>query len=84
MIFFFTGTELVTQIVPISSAIKKIPGRRDSALYELVFLAIGIPALGYQSFYVSEKSQESGIQSDEPISSQHSWSIGGDVSKKTI
>ncbi|XP_033225298.1 lysosomal alpha-mannosidase-like [Belonocnema kinseyi] len=61
----YLGTELVTQIVPVPEAVKKIPGRKSSALYELVFLAREIPALGYQSFYVSETNSESEFQSAE-------------------
>lgn len=49
-----------------SAAVKKIPGRKSSALYELVFLAREIPALGYQAFYVSEKNLESEFKSEEP------------------
>ncbi|XP_033225120.1 lysosomal alpha-mannosidase-like [Belonocnema kinseyi] len=61
----YLGTELVTQIVPVPEAVKTIPGRNSSALYELVFLAQEIPAMGYQSFYVSEKNSEIEFQSDE-------------------
>ncbi|XP_033223798.1 lysosomal alpha-mannosidase-like [Belonocnema kinseyi] len=75
----YLGTELVTQIVPISTAVKNIPGRKSSALHELLFLAIEIPALGYQSFYVSEKNQTSQLQSDEPVSDQKSRSMGGNA-----
>ena len=76
--------ELVTQIVPVPLAVGKIPGKKSSAPYELVFMAKGIPALGYQSFYVSVKTQEgeSEVRNQEPFKSENSWSGDGNVSKK--
>ncbi|XP_033224967.1 lysosomal alpha-mannosidase-like [Belonocnema kinseyi] len=75
----YIGTELVTQIIPISETVKNIPGRESSALYELVFLAMEIPPLGYQAFYVSDKHPQSEFQSDQPVSGQHSWYMGGNA-----
>ncbi|XP_015589369.1 lysosomal alpha-mannosidase isoform X1 [Cephus cinctus] len=51
-----TGTEQKTQIVPIPTPVINIPGRKSKATVELVFAAIKIPALGYQSYYISENN----------------------------
>ncbi|XP_051165376.1 lysosomal alpha-mannosidase [Leptopilina boulardi] len=75
----YLGMELVTQLVPIPATVSKIPGRQSSAVFDLVFLALSIPALGYQSFYISEKTQESEIQSDEPVNDESVSFMGGDT-----
>lgn len=77
------GKELVTQLVPIPASVAKIPGRQSSAVHDLIFLAQEIPALGYQSYYVSEKTKEAEIQSDEPVDENRAvLFMGGDVSGK--
>ncbi|XP_011498322.1 PREDICTED: lysosomal alpha-mannosidase [Ceratosolen solmsi marchali] len=53
-----SGKEIVTQIVPIPTAVLNIPGRSSEAKAELLFQAVATPALGYQSFYVSQKPNE--------------------------
>ncbi|XP_033225890.1 lysosomal alpha-mannosidase-like [Belonocnema kinseyi] len=58
------GNEIVTQVVPISNQIKKIPGRKTSASYELVFLATRINPLGYSSFYVSQHPPKNPVESN--------------------
>ena len=62
--YFITGNKLVTQIVPIPTPVRNIPGRKSDALYELVFYAIGISPLGYQSFFISENEHETEIETD--------------------
>lgn len=49
----FLGEILFSQIVSIPDSIIDIPGRESPAKYELVFKAMGIPALGFKSFYIS-------------------------------
>ncbi|CAG9760144.1 unnamed protein product [Ceutorhynchus assimilis] len=46
------GTEYKTQIIPIPDFIKNIPGRSSQAKNELIFIARGIPALGWKSYRV--------------------------------
>ncbi|XP_012260438.2 lysosomal alpha-mannosidase isoform X2 [Athalia rosae] len=53
----FTGALMVIQIVPIPSGILSIPGRESSAINELVFRAVRVPALGYQSYHVTRNSE---------------------------
>lgn len=66
--FFVTGTEIVTQLVPIPDSVLNMAGRASKATYELVFRAVSTPALGYQSFYVSEKLGD-GVDEVTPVSS---------------
>ncbi|CAG9761634.1 unnamed protein product [Ceutorhynchus assimilis] len=46
------GTEYKTQIIPILDFIKNIPGRSSQVKNELIFIARGIPALGWKSYRV--------------------------------
>ncbi|XP_057661695.1 lysosomal alpha-mannosidase-like isoform X1 [Diorhabda carinulata] len=46
------GTEIVTQIVPVSQGVLTIPGRKSRAQNELVFQAADIPPLGFKSYFV--------------------------------
>ncbi|XP_033225889.1 lysosomal alpha-mannosidase-like [Belonocnema kinseyi] len=84
------GSEIVTQVVPISKPIKKIPGRKTSASYELIFLASRILPLGYSSFYVSQHSRESRVESNalegnkSTGGSNKAFSISVDTSGKVI
>lgn len=47
-----TGKLLPSQFVPIPQAILQLEFRNSSALYELVFYATQLPALGYRSYYI--------------------------------
>ena len=76
--------ELVTQIVPVPSAVKKIPGRKSSASYELIFLATDLPSLGYQCFYVSKRRKETEIDSRKSKKNTHSWFKGSNVRKDLL
>lgn len=40
--------------MPIPVGVLGIPGRESLAVNELVFRAVDVPALGYQSYYVNE------------------------------
>ncbi|XP_051165377.1 lysosomal alpha-mannosidase-like [Leptopilina boulardi] len=73
----YLGTKLVTQIVPVPLEVLNIPGRKSFAEYELIFFAQRIPALGYQSFYISEKTQGSEIQFNKSYTSisSNTWDI---------
>lgn len=75
MLNYFSGTTLETQVVPVPEDVLNIPGRESSAEYELIFFAKNIPALGYQSFYISRESEESEIETDDSDTS-----ISGNVS----
>lgn len=64
---FHSGKDIVTQVVPIPEQILKLPGRSSKATKELVFQAVNIAPLGYQSFYVNLKpKQQDDMQSDQP------------------
>ncbi|XP_024086113.1 lysosomal alpha-mannosidase-like [Cimex lectularius] len=58
------GKEQLTQIVPIPPSVIQIPGRNGFALAELVFLAKGIPPLGYKSYYISKTSENISFSSE--------------------
>ena len=83
--FFFsrTGGEITSQLVPIPDPVRTMLGRDSQATSELVFRALSVPALGYQSFYVSEKldsiEETSRVDEQQPTASQSS--IGGEVSR---
>ncbi|XP_057335979.1 lysosomal alpha-mannosidase-like [Microplitis mediator] len=64
-----TGDEIVTQLLPIPEFVRQIPGRISSATNELVFRAIDIPALGHQSFYITESPNTVGEISPASVSS---------------
>ncbi|XP_044592334.1 lysosomal alpha-mannosidase isoform X2 [Cotesia glomerata] len=48
-----SGSEIVTQLLPVPQFVRQTPGRNSNSTKELVFFA-EIPPLGYQSFYVTE------------------------------
>lgn len=74
-----TGKEIVTQIVPIPEQIQKIPGRVSKATRELIFQAVNVSPLGYQSFYINQKSNQfDGVQNDQPMSN-FVQTLGGEV-----
>lgn len=52
-----TGTEILTQLIPIPAAVLQVPGRESRATRELVFRALNIPPFGYQSFFITEKEE---------------------------
>lgn len=62
------GQEIVTQIVPIPKVVLDIPGRMSSAVNELVFKAIDVSPMGYQSFYIHEKENEKDNAPEESLS----------------
>ncbi|RZF46632.1 hypothetical protein LSTR_LSTR014959 [Laodelphax striatellus] len=51
------GKKQVTQLIPISDGVKRIPGRASKAGYELVFRAKNLPPLGFRSYYVSQNAK---------------------------
>ncbi|KAK7789693.1 hypothetical protein R5R35_011514 [Gryllus longicercus] len=54
------GNSLPTQLVPIPEPVQNIPGRMSQATQELVFRAVNLKPLGFQSYFVSQvKSEES-------------------------
>ncbi|XP_001603702.3 lysosomal alpha-mannosidase isoform X1 [Nasonia vitripennis] len=63
----FTGNKIVHQVVPIPEQVQKIPGRFSKANNELVFQAVKIAPLGFQSFYVDKSGPEfEAYQGDQP------------------
>ncbi|XP_034939557.1 lysosomal alpha-mannosidase isoform X1 [Chelonus insularis] len=71
----FVGAEIQTQMVPIPRFVSSMPGKKSTAMRELVFRAIEVPALGYRSFYISETDSGSSVQEvDRPATVS---SIGG-------
>ncbi|XP_022199948.2 lysosomal alpha-mannosidase isoform X2 [Nilaparvata lugens] len=58
------GKKQVTQLVPISDAVKRIPGRASKAEFELVFRAKNLPPLGFRSYYVSQDAKLDGEEHD--------------------
>jgi len=43
---------LEVQYLPIPLGVKNVPGRESEAIYEAVFEAVEIPALGFKSYHV--------------------------------
>lgn len=66
------GNEQAIQLVPVPDSVSVIPGRNSNATYEIVFKAEDIPALGYQSYYVTSQSKK------QIILAENSNSIGND------
>jgi lysosomal alpha-mannosidase len=62
-----------SQIIPISSAVETLAFRSSNATYELVFLAVELPPVGYKSFFVSrimesvDDFRPQAIQMDQPV-----------------
>ncbi|KAJ8675630.1 hypothetical protein QAD02_011416 [Eretmocerus hayati] len=80
----FGGREIVTQVVPIPDPVQKIPGRSSKATKELIFQAISIAPLGYQSFYVSQNSNTiDEMQGDQPLRG-FVQTIGGEYYKISV
>lgn len=68
---------MTTQLVPIPASVRNIAGRVSKATSELVFRADSIGALGYRSFFVSEKPSVAEINEQETV--VEISSIGGEV-----
>ncbi|KAK0161282.1 hypothetical protein PV327_009769 [Microctonus hyperodae] len=56
------GDKIATQLVPIPEVILQLPGRVSNATRELVFYAVNIPALGYETFYISDTTSEESMK----------------------
>ncbi|XP_075215383.1 lysosomal alpha-mannosidase-like [Lycorma delicatula] len=52
------GDKVKTQIIPIPTCVRDIPGRDSKNRYELLFEAVDIPPLGFISFYVTSENVE--------------------------
>ncbi|XP_074108776.1 lysosomal alpha-mannosidase II isoform X1 [Cotesia typhae] len=59
-----SGSEIVTQLLPVPQFVRQTPGRNSNSTKELVFFA-EIPPLGYQSFYVTELSELTAEEGEE-------------------
>ncbi|XP_015121082.1 lysosomal alpha-mannosidase isoform X2 [Diachasma alloeum] len=73
----YIGTEIVTQLIPVPAPVSQAPGRTSKATRELVFRALEIPPLGYQSFFITEKDGDDSY--DEITRPENVSSIGGDL-----
>lgn len=51
------GREIPGQIVPVAQSVRKLYYRFSRASHELVFLASGIPPLGYKSYFVTRTAE---------------------------
>lgn len=51
---------MIVQLVPIPDSVLILPGRNSAALYDLVFQATNLPALGLRSYYVTKLAQDNG------------------------
>lgn len=68
----YRGIAVPVQFVSIPESVKALNFRKSSAEYELVFLAIEIPPLGYKSYYISKNSNKTPevMQMDEPTNKE--------------
>lgn len=64
----YRGIATPAQFVPVPDSVKSLQFRKSTADYELVFLAIEIPPLGYKSYYISKNSNKNPevMQMDQP------------------
>ncbi|XP_060520627.1 lysosomal alpha-mannosidase-like isoform X2 [Cylas formicarius] len=52
------GNFLVTQEIPISESVLKVPGRTSKATKEVIFLAQNVPPLGFKSYFFEKTSNK--------------------------
>lgn len=63
--YYFLGSVIPTQLIPIPPFVLNIPGRNSSATVELVFLAEDLPPLGYKAYHVTKRDGNEVIESLE-------------------
>lgn len=67
----YRGVPVSFQVLPIPDSVRQLHYRVSNASYELVFLALEIPPLGYKSYFVSRggppKNIDVMMMADEPI-----------------
>ncbi|XP_063974588.1 lysosomal alpha-mannosidase isoform X1 [Diachasmimorpha longicaudata] len=78
----YIGTEIVTQLIPVPTPVSQTPGRTSKATRELVFRALEVPPLGYQTFFITEKEGDGSF--DEVSRPDFVSSIGGDLYDITV
>lgn len=71
------GESLPIQLVPITQDIQSLHYRTSPASFEIVFLAKGIPPMGYRSYFVTQKANSSALPAVTPVRAE-SVSIGND------
>ncbi|KAL7642128.1 UNVERIFIED_CONTAM: hypothetical protein RMT77_006688 [Armadillidium vulgare] len=57
------GNVLDSQLIPLPDQVVNIPGRTSSALYDLVFYAEDVPALGAEQFLIQSDGVETDVES---------------------
>ena len=78
-IFSPSGTELLTQILPIPSSVLNIPGRDSSATHELIFESSNLPPFGYQSYFINKLSHNVHLSELDINSRNHSENVNNKV-----
>lgn len=56
-VFDYRDVPVVSQIVPIPQDVQSLHYRSSNAAFEIVFLAVDIPPLGYISYFISKKPE---------------------------
>lgn len=77
------NVSISSQLVPIPAEIQSLSYRRSKAKVELVFLANGLPPLGYKSYFVQRKLSST-IRSTDYNSPTGTFTIGGKHLKLTF
>lgn len=52
-----TGQTIVTDLIPVSDATQRIPGRSNVAQNQTIIFKANLPALGFNTYYFEKKSQ---------------------------
>ena len=72
-----------SDLIPIPSFVKNVPGRNSSATHELVFLATKLPPLGSKSYYIeriiSDESKNATLKVKRALSEGDDKSIANEV-----
>ena len=71
-----TGQVLVHQVTPLPEPVKRIPGRKSLAEYDLAFYADDLPPLGIKAFTI-EKSNE--FKEDSSLAKRTSLNVGDEI-----
>ncbi|XP_060644902.1 lysosomal alpha-mannosidase isoform X1 [Drosophila nasuta] len=73
-----SGKSLPTQVVPIPGPVLSIKQRNSSAIYELVFLASNLPAVGFKTYFI-EKSDDTAHKKPKSLPKKStSYTVIGD------
>lgn len=50
--YYFVGSEIPSELIPVPEPVKEIPGRQGNTTLEILFMAQDIPPLGILSFHI--------------------------------